>query len=69
MPRPLLEFDRSCNDDPWYDAPRSYHDEGEPHSEGSYRVSDRRHYDDDSYYGHFRRNTSPPRNVRQVWYS
>lgn len=68
MPRPGIESDRGFKDDQWYGGPRNYQDTRECHGEGSYQPSDRRYFDENPNFGNFRRNSSPPRNVRQDCY-
>ncbi|XP_018540105.1 periphilin-1 isoform X1 [Lates calcarifer] len=60
--RPGLNYDRGFHDDQWYGSPRNYQDSRECHGEGSYPPSDRRYFDENSNFGNFRRNSSPPRN-------
>ncbi|XP_059191835.1 periphilin-1-like [Centropristis striata] len=63
--RPLMEFERGFKDDQWYESPRNYLETREYHDDSNYPSSDRRHYDEDSSFGLFRRNKSPSRNEGQ----
>lgn len=67
MVRQGLEYDRGFNDDQWYDGPQNYQDARECHGESSYSHNDRRYFDENINFGSFRRNSSPPRNVREAW--
>lgn len=68
-PVPLAgyEYDRRVNDDQWYDDSRNYQDSSEFQEDGGYPPSDCQYFDEDnSSYNNFRRNSPPPRNVRQM---
>ncbi|XP_053175660.1 periphilin-1 isoform X2 [Scomber japonicus] len=60
--RPGSEFDRGFNDDQWYDSPQNYQDARECHGESSYSHNEHRYFEENSNFGSFRRNSSPPRN-------
>lgn len=64
MPRPVEGYDRGYDDDQWYGGPRNYQGARECHGEDGYPPSDRRYYEESHSY---RRNSPPPRNVRQSW--
>lgn len=62
MPRPEMEYEAGYEEDQWYGTPRHYREpKGEYHSEDAYPHEDRRHFDEDSYYGNFQRNSPPYR--------
>ncbi|XP_041652059.1 periphilin-1-like [Cheilinus undulatus] len=62
MPQPGYEYDRGYDDDQWYSEPHRYEEDREYHEDYGYPHSDRRYYDDNPNYGHFRRKSPPPRN-------
>lgn len=59
-----MDYDRGFHDDQWYGGPRNYQDPREFYDEGNY-PPDCRYFDENPNFDNFRRNTSPPRNVRQ----